>query len=322
MKAELFLTLIANRHPGLGPLIRSIISVKHVLFRAVNRKIVPLARQRLIPDEIHVKRLFLKRMGYELSLAHPRTFNEKMQWLKLNDRTSKHTLCADKYAVRAFIEKEIGERYLIPIFYHTSTLDEITRELLPDEPCIIKTTHDSGNTFIVRDKSRITENEWHHFKTKFQKSMHRNYYYWSREWQYKHIKPRIVIEKLLLDNGEIPNDYKLHCFNGKVKFVQVDMDRYTNHQRNIYDIHWNRQDFRWKFPPGRDSSKPKYLDEMIRLAEKLAKPFYFVRVDFYEVMGAVYFGEMTFHPESGLGMIEPHEWDVKLGEMIKLPVDD
>lgn len=321
MKVELFLNRIADKHSSLGPLIRSIISVKHSAYQTVRTKIIPLATQRLLPEKVHVKLLFQRKMGYELSLTHPKTFNEKIQWLKLNDRTEKHTLCADKYAVRAFIKREIGEQYLIPMLHHTQRLEEITRASLPDEPCIIKTTHDSGNVFIVRDKNQITDLEWRNFKAKFEKSMRRNYYYCSREWQYKHIKPRIVIEKLLLDHGEIPNDYKLHCFHGEVKFVQVDIDRQTNHRRNIYDAHWNQQVFSWKFPEGRELPKPKSLDEMIRCTKRLAKPFRYIRIDFYEVNGAVYFGEMTFHPDSGLVAIEPYEWDVELGRMINLPVD-
>lgn len=321
MKAELFLTRISDRHPKLKPFLRPLIYAKHSLYQFVKSKIIPLAKQRLLSDEAFIKQLFYKKLGYEPSLSNPKTFNEKMQWLKINDRTPKHTMCADKYAVREFIRTELGEQYLIPLLRHTDDLEEITRESLPDEPCIIKTTHDSGNYFVVRDKKNITDNEWQIFKSKFEKSIHRNYYYCSREWQYKHIKSKIIIEKLLLENGTLPNDYKFYCFNGKSEFVLVDFDKHTDHKRNFYDVNWRQLELRRKYPNGKDVPRPKCLEEMICLAEKLAEQFCFLRVDFYEVNGCVYFGEMTFHPASGFGAFEPKEWDLKLGQKLRLPTN-
>jgi hypothetical protein len=322
MKIGSLLARIADEHPRLGPFLSPIVSMKHAAYQLVRLKIAPLARQRLVPDRVVLKRLFLKKLGYELSLSHPKTFNEKIQWLKLHDRTPRHTVCADKLAVREVIRRELGEEYLIPLYAHTDRLEEITLDSLPDEPCIIKTTHDSGTRFIVRDKRAITEAEWQKFKAQFAKSMARNFYCTTREWQYKNIPRGIIVEKLLLDHGAIPNDYKLHCFNGRVELIQVDLDRATDHKRNLYDINWKRQDFGWKYAGGEDVPRPAHLDEMISSAKKLAAQFCFLRVDFYEVEDAVYFGEMTFHPESGLGPFDPPEWDLKLGQRLRLPVSN
>ena len=156
-----------------------------------------------------------------------------------------------------------------------------------------------------------------------------NYYWESKEWQYKNIKPRIIVEKLLLTKeNKVPFDYKMHCFNGKVITIQVDMDRGTdNHYRNWYDTNWNRDPFKWAFikengkktdPSDFDVEKPSTLEEMIRLSEKLASPFCYARVDWYDVDGRLFFGEITFHHDGGNSPIEPEEWDVKLGEKLIL----
>ena len=281
---------------------------------------------RMVPEKIYTIRRHKKRMGKSPNLQNPKTLNEKIVWLKLNDRTPLHTKCADKYAVREYVSEKIGEEYLIPLYYHTVESKNITPENLPDTPYIIKTNHDSGGGIFVYDKSKV---HWKEVQRNLKNRLKINYYWESKEWQYKNIKPRIIVEKLLLTKeNKVPFDYKMHCFNGKVITIQVDMDRGTdNHYRNWYDTNWNREPFKWAFikengkktdPSDFDVEKPSTLEEMIRLSEKLASPFCYARVDWYDVDGRLFFGEITFHHDGGNSPIEPEEWDVKLGEKLIL----
>ena len=271
---------------------------------------------RLIPDKTFVKQQFKNALGYELDLNNPQTLNEKIQWLKLNDRNQLQTICADKYAVREYIRNKIGEQYLIPLILKTEKITDIFPENLPDYPFIIKTNHDSSGGIIVRDKSKI---DWQNVRRKLAINLKNNYYYFNKEWQYKHIKPCIIVEKLLLDgSGSIPSDYKLHCFNGKLAFVQVDIDRQTDHRRSIYDPHWNLLDCQWLYQKGGSVAKPISFNKMSSLAEEIARDFCYVRVDFYNLNGEIYFGELTFHPGSGIELFTPFDWDKKFGAQLNL----
>ncbi|WP_418513069.1 ATP-grasp fold amidoligase family protein [Corallibacter sp.] len=276
------------------------------------------------PDRVKIKREFKKNLGYKLNLSEPETLNEKIQWLKLHDRTALHTKCADKFSVRAYVFDKVGDRYLIPLVYQTKKVRNIISENIPDYPIIIKTNHDSSGGIIVRDKSHVN---WDLVQKKLNKNLSVNYYYRFKEWQYKHIEKRIIVEKLLTDNqGAVPFDYKFHCFHGKVVFIQVDIDRFTIHKRNMYDRNWKLLPFNWcnfvdgkpKLENGKLLKKPESLDEMIAVSEKLSEPFKYVRIDLYDLEGDIYFGEVTFHPCSGAKVIHPVEWDYKLGAMIDL----
>ena len=281
------------------------------------RRFYDLIVYKTIPDDVYLKKDFKQNFGFELNLDDPKTLNEKIYWLKINDRTNLHTTCADKYAVRDYVRKQIGEKYLIPLLYHTTDPKNINEENLPDKPFIIKTNHDSGNVTIVMDKKDIN---WKRVQKKQALSLKNNYYYAGREWQYNNIKPRILVEKLLLDeDNKIPNDYKLHCFNGKLVFTQVDLGRFEDHRRNLYDENWNLINCEWgRFPNGVATEKPKNMNKMQELAEKLATPFDYVRVDFYSIDDNIYFGELTFHPGSGAEHFSPNEWDRKFGNMLSL----
>lgn len=280
-----------------------------------------LFRIYLIPEKLFIKQEFKQTFGYELNLDNPKTLNEKIQWLKLNDRTPLHTLCADKYAVREYVKKKIGEEYLIPLLYHTQNPTDIVPKNMPDFPFIIKTNHDSlaGGNFIVRDKSKVN---WKSVQKALAKLLRRNFYYVSKEWQYKNIEPRIIVEKLLLDrDGHIPKDYKFECINNKVAMIHVDQNKEIKHQRKNYNINWELLPVLWPtfIENGKSVNRPVKLNEMIELAETLSKPFCFARIDFYYFNNKVYFGEITFHPTSGLGVFKPHEWDRKFGDMLRLP---
>ncbi|WP_223034489.1 ATP-grasp fold amidoligase family protein [Hanstruepera marina] len=258
-------------------------------------------------------------------LDSPKTLNEKIIWLKLNDRTDLHTKCADKLLVRNYVESVIGSKYLIPLYYHSSDISDLTPENFPnDNPYIIKTNHNSSGGFIVSN-SQLTD--WKLIRKKINKLLKQNYYLESKEWQYKNIVPAFLVEKLLKDkNGDLPFDYKFHCFNGRVEAIQVDLDRFSNHKRNFYDRSWNLMPFTWSqwkdnnplWPNGHGIDKPSNFQTMIDLAEQLAKPFVYVRIDLYNVDGAIYFGEITFHHGGGCERIYPESWDLELGSKIDL----
>jgi len=281
----------------------------------------------LVTDVHYIKTRFKKRMGYDLDLKNPATLNEKINWLKVYFRTPHHTQCADKYAVREFIKEKIGDEYLVPLYFMTRDPQEIRPENFPDEPVIIKTNHDSGGVFPVKEKAGTN---WNEVREVLGKRLKRNYYHRGKEWQYRDIKPCIIVEKLLSGKGgSLPFDYKLHCFNGKVNMIQVDIDRFTDHHcRNWYNTNWEREPYRWSSKKGKDKytdpspqdvERPKTLEKMIELSEKIAQDFVYVRVDWYDVDGKLYFGEITFHHDGGTAPILPKEWDLKLGSKLRLP---
>ncbi len=283
-------------------------------------------RDNLIPKSIHISRKYKKNFGKRPNLTNPKTLNEKIQWLKLNDKSPLHTQCADKYAVRDYVASTIGNEYLVPLYFHTKNPKEIIPEKLPNRPFIIKTNHDSGGGIIVKEKSSIN---WQDVQEKLAVRLKCNYYKLSKEWQYKNIVPRIIVEDLLQDKkGNIPSDFKFHCFNGKVQMIQVDLGRGTlSHYRNWYSSDWKREPYKWSSPKGggiytdpseEDVPKPKAFEKMIRLSEKLAKKFDYVRVDLYDVDDKIYFGELTFHHDGGFQPIIPEKWDEILGQRLTL----
>ena len=273
-------------------------------------------RTRMIPEKKYIKEQFKVILNYDLNLDNPKTLNEKIQWLKFNDRRALRTICADKYAVREHIKERIGEKYLIPLLYRTENVNDIYPDNLPNEPFVIKTNHDSGGVVLVQDKNNI---DWEEIRKDLSKKLKTNYYYTGKEWQYKNIKPCIIVEELLLDeNNNIPSDYKLHCFNGKLKFTQVDTGRFEKHERHLHDTNWNLIDCQWFFKSGKGVEKPKLMNKMQELAEELAKDFDYVRIDLYNIGEKIYFGEITFTPGSGWEFFSPLECDRKFGDMLTL----
>ncbi|MFC1784120.1 ATP-grasp fold amidoligase family protein [Candidatus Neomarinimicrobiota bacterium] len=257
-----------------------------------------------------------KILGYELNLDNPKTFNEKIQWLQLNNRIPLKTFCADKYSVRDYIKDKIGEQYLIPLVYHTDNPANIIPENLPGYPFIIKSNHGCGGHIIVKDKSII---DWKRVQKYLKKSLKSNFYYKTKEWQYKDIEPRVLVEKLLLDeNSNIPDDYKFNCFNGKVEIISADMNRHIDLKRNVYDKDWNFIDCRLRLENGGQVKKPYMLNKMKSLAEALAQDFKYVRVDLYNIDSKIYFGELTFSPAAGFQQFIPEKWDRILGNKLVL----
>ncbi|WP_339654716.1 ATP-grasp fold amidoligase family protein [uncultured Maribacter sp.] len=296
------------------------------LFGKVIQYLFHSSKNKIWADSWVIKYNYWKSTGLKLNLKNPKTLNEKINWLKINDRTALHTICADKFKVRDYISNEIGSEYLIPLLFETKNAAEINESTIPDTPNIIKTNHDSGGVIIVFDKRKVNYAE---IQKRLQSRLNKNYYYNQKEWQYKNIKPRIIIEKLLLTReNEIPMDYKIHCLNGNPHMIQVDIGRNSqNHYRNWYYPNWKRCPFKWTAlkdngkttePADFDIKPPARLDKMLELSKKLASPFDYARIDWYDVNDKIYFGEITFHHDSGTRLIEPIEWDYKLGEILKL----
>lgn len=284
-----------------------------VLLKLDHINLIKLSDKKYI--ELRYFSLFLK----ELNLDNPKSFNEKLQWLKLYDRNSEYTKMVDKYEVKKYVSNIIGEEYIIPTLGIYNSFEEINFDKLPNQ-FVLKCTHDSGGIVICKDKNNLDVKQ---AKNKINKSLKKNYYYSGREWPYKNVKPRIIVEKYMeeSDKKEL-KDYKLFCFNGIPQIVLVCSERYSSENmcETWFDMNWNLIDV---VESGHridtTISKPKKFKEMIALSKKLSKGIPFIRVDWYEIKGKLYFGELTFYPASGFEKFEPEEWNYKMGEMLELP---
>lgn len=278
-----------------------------------------LGLTRWMSDEQFLKKEFFLAMGKPLDLDNPKTFNEKLQWLKIHNRKPEYTTMVDKYAAKQYVADKIGSQYIIPTLGVWDHFDDIDFDALPDQ-FVLKCTHDSGGLVICKDKSRLDKKA---AKRKIEHCLRRKYYYVHREWPYKDVKPRIIAEKHMTNGtSEELNDYKLMCFNGKVKATFVCSDRFSNGGLKVtfYDTTWTRMPFERHYPAAKeDINKPRSYEDMVALAEKLAQKIPFVRADFYEVKGKPYFGELTFFPGSGFEEFNPEQWDKTLGDWIELP---
>lgn len=273
---------------------------------------------RFLSDKTFIKMKFKLVMGRSLNLDKPITFNEKIQWLKLYDHKEEYTTMVDKEKVKEYVSNIIGEQYIIKTYGVYDSFDEIDFDKLPNK-FVIKCTHDSGGIVICSDKNSLDKIE---AKKKINKFLSRKYYYVHREWPYKNIKPRIIIEKYMEDsNLKELRDYKFFCFNGNVEFFKIDFDRYVQHGANYFDKNLNLMKFGEVVCPPNFEKKldiPKNIYKMIEYAEKLSKNIPFARIDFYDVNDHVYFGEITLYPAAGFGKFDPEEWDYKLGNLIRI----
>ncbi len=271
-------------------------------------------------DEKFLKMKFRLYMGRELPITNPKTFNEKLQWLKLYDRNPIYTTMVDKYAVKKYVADIIGEQYIIPTLGVWNRFDDIDFNSLPNS-FVLKCTHDSGGLVICKNKSNLNKER---IRKIINKSLRRNYYNTSREWPYKNVPPRIIAEKYMTDdeNSEGFTDYKFFCFDGKVDCVMVCLDRYTGDTKfYFFDKDWNlkRLNKRGKAAPeGFTIPKPECMDLMFELAAKLSEGLSFVRVDLYQSCGQVCFGELTFYPDSGFDENILPEADEYFGSLIKI----
>lgn len=268
-------------------------------------------------DETYIKWRYRLIFNKRLDIENPISFNEKLQWLKLYDRNFEYTKMVDKYEAKKYVASIIGEKYIIPTIGIYDKFNDIDFEKLPKQ-FVIKCTHDSGGLIICKDKDKFDKNA---ARKKINKSLKRNYYYSGREWPYKNVKPRILIEKYMEDiKTKELRDYKFFCFNGLPKFMFLAKDRQIGQTKfNFYDLDFNLLPFTQGHPNDLSKiSKPKTFDEMLELSKKLSANIPQIRVDFYEINGKVYFGELTFYHYSGFTKFEPEEWDKKLGDLINL----
>lgn len=289
-------------------------------WRMIQKKIHDLFLYYLMPDSVYLRYRYKQVFGRRLNLKNPHSFSEKIQWLKLHDRKPIYRLLVDKYAAKPIIASIIGDEYIIPTLGMWQKFEEIDFASLPNQ-FVLKCNHDSASVTICRDKETFNPDTiaWKYSNV----FLKRDYYHFqNKQWAYKGIVPCIIAEEFKEDGKyESLTDYKLYCFNGEAKCVRVLVNRSIDLRANMYDFEWNKMPFDHIHPSTSDIiEKPKNLELMKTLSEKIAKyidnPF--VRVDFYEIKGSVFFGEVTFYPEGGMGYFDPEKWDYVFGSWIDL----
>lgn len=236
--------------------------------------------------------------------------------MKIHDRNPLYVQLADKYTVRSFVEEKIGKEFLNELLGVYESPSEINWSALPNS-FVLKATHGSGMNILMEDK---TDTNLSQIQKQLARWLQVDYSKLRREWVYRDIPRKIIAEHFLYDaNGKVPLDYKVFCFNGEPRYIQVDVDRFGDHTRAYFDTKWERQPFSILYEQYTGHvDQPIHLDTMIGAARALARDIPFVRVDFYALPKLV-FGEMTFFPECGTGVFAPTEWDLNLGQMIRLP---
>lgn len=279
-----------------------------------------------LPDKTYLQLLYRFKMGHRLDLNHPKTFTEKIQWLKLYNRRPEYTLMVDKYAVKKYVADIIGEKYIIPTLGVWNKPEDIDWDALPNE-FVLKTTYGggSGGVVICKDKKTFDRNK---AILTLRDSMDSDIYRSLREWPYKDVKRRVLAEKYMVPKDMINNpiydlsDYKFFCFNGEPKYCQVIRNRHSKESIDFYDMNWRHQEFVGLNPIASNGinpvPRPLLLDEMICICHKLSENMKFVRIDMYVIDNRIYFGEITFYPASGIGLFNPDKWNTELGNLINL----
>ncbi len=272
----------------------------------------------LFPEKMYLKVLFKNRMNSKLDLKNPKTFSEKLQWLKLYDRKPEYATMVDKAEVKKYISEKLGEEYLIPTIGIYESVAEIPFDDLP-EKFIIKCTHDSGSVFICDKKKDINFDE---IKTKLTQNLKTPFFYCSGEWVYKNVKPQVIVEEFISDeNGNSPVDYKFFCFNGVMEIFKIDYNRFTKRAANYYNKKCELLEIGKvnSIPdPTIKLDLPDNFKEMVEITEKLSKGIPFLRVDLYSVNNRIYFGELTFYPSSGIEAFVG-DGDNIMGDLLILP---
>ena len=283
-----------------------------------------------LPDELYLKSRFRLGVGYWPNFENPKSFTEKINWLKLHDRKSAYTMMVDKYAVKGYVAQKVGAEFVIPTIAVWDSPEEIDFDRLPEQ-FVLKTTHGggSGGVVVCRDKSLLNKEK---AVSILRESMDSDIYKNFREWPYKNVRKRIIAETFIAPKAELQNaqydltDYKFFCFDGTPEYCQVIRDRHSKETIDFYDMRWRHQDFVGLLPRNGNCpvvsngevpvARPERLDDMISICKKLASGIPFVRVDLYVVEERVYFGELTFYPASGIGVFQPQNWDIELGKLI------
>jgi hypothetical protein len=276
---------------------------------------------RFVPDKLYLKMMYYKHLRKRLSLKEPKTLNEKLQWLKLYNRNPEYTVMVDKINAKEYVAGIVGKKHIIPTIQIFDSVDEINVDELPDK-FVLKCNHDSKSVCICNDKKFFNIEE---AKKMLNSGLHENGYWYGREWPYKNVKPRILAEKYMTDNeySDEFTDYKFFCFNGYVDCVMVCLGRGTGDTKfYFFDRNWELKRLNkggQAAPKDFTLPKPKCIDEMFDIAAKLSTGIPFVRVDLYQSNDTVYFGEMTFYPDSGFDKNILPEADIYWGSLIDLP---
>ncbi len=275
-----------------------------------------------LSDRQYIKLIYRTKFHKRIDLENPKTYNEKLQWIKLHDHQPIYKKMVDKYEVKSLVAGMIGNQYIIPTYGVWDRFDDIDFSLLPDQ-FVLKCTHDSNGLIICKDKSKL---DLKTARKKISRCLKTDYYKLGREWPYKGIPRRIIAEKYMVDESAVElKDYKVMCFNGEPKLIELHTGRFTDHQtQDFYDTDWNRTTISQS---GIDNyqinpityPRPSTLEEMIELSRVLSKGIPHVRVDWYSVNGKLYFGELTFFDGSGLDPYDDPNDDLMLGSWITLP---
>jgi hypothetical protein len=289
------------------------------------RSIIPAAAWDMVRENYYrmafsdrrlIERQSQAALGRKPDLRSPETFNDKIQWLKLHWRDELAIRCADKVAVRDYVAARVGPEVLNQVYGVYARVGDIPWSELP-KACVFKASHGSGWNILCHDSGTADRAE---ILATLSRWLRRNHFWITREWVYRDIAPRILIEEMLTDeHGGVPCDYKVFCFHGQPAFIQVDFDRFENHRRNIYDLDWRLLPVSIKFPraPELNPARPP-LTAMLAMSSALAQPFVHVRVDWFVVDQGLRFGEMTFFHGGGIERFSPGEWDLEFGRRMDL----
>lgn len=298
-----------------------------IFFNEIKREKRIESKQDFELKKKYIEKWYKEMTGYELNLENPKTLTEKQQWLKLFDQNPLKNKCTDKIEVRKYIEKKIGAQYLVPLLENCGkksfdNANEIDFDELPNQ-FVIACNHGSSMTIVVQDKSKLTKHKIKQIKANLNRWLKiEPAYIGAFDYVYKDIKPKIMITKFLTGKRGITCDYKILCFNGKPKYFWIDSDRFTSHKRKVYNL--DKTDAKFNINKYEHSNEPlpSTFDKMIELASILCSDFLFVRVDFYEVDGKIYFGELTFNTGGGTELPYPIEYNEKLGNELSLPINN
>ena len=269
-----------------------------------------------MPDDIYLKRYYKARTGRQLKLDHPCTFNEKLQWLKLHDRNPLYTKLVDKYAVKQYVAKHIGEEHVIKTYGVWNKFKDINFDSLPNQ-FVLKCTHNSGGIVICKNKQCFNKKK---ARKIIERGLKRNYFYKGREWPYLKVKPRIIAEEYLVDESGVElKDYKVLCFDGEPRLIELHQGRFTKtHYQDFYNLDWEKTDICniHEVPYPDLAPKPVCLNQILEASRLLSNNIPHVRVDWYIIKDQFYFGEMTFYDASGFDLFKNDKDDKMLGDWI------